>query len=384
MVLFGGLWSWRHSQNDDYSERVDDDDDDDRHHAQWRTTNNHNNGAVRWDDLNAPSLTGRLDDHTRETLRMCVVYTVSYLGLAVVAYSYIFEHWSVIDSLYFAVSTFTTVGYGDVEPKSESSQLFTIVFAVYGVIILGIFIGVVGHSIAEKRAAATHRWKRSQKRRLLHSLFPEYRPPSYPSERDPLVQRRHSWWSDHASLLDDVWKVCKVEAPEILLVMLLALILGLREGWSMTSTFYFCIMSASTTGYGDYVPKTNADKIYCIFFLPLSVAVFGEVLGRIATLYITQRNRELEYSHLHRTVTLCDLKNMDANGDGMVDREEFIIFLLVALQKVDQELIDELKAIFAALDRNGNGKLEKDDLVALNERPTWTDLQRRVSRRNIE
>jgi hypothetical protein len=175
-----------------------------------------------------------------------------------------------------------------------------------------------------------------------------------------------------------------VEAPEILLVMLLALILGLREGWSMTSTFYFCIMSASTTGYGDYVPKTNADKIYCIFFLPLSVAVFGEVLGRIATLYITQRNRELEYSHLHRTVTLCDLKNMDANGDGMVDREEFIIFLLVALQKVDQELIDELKAIFAALDRNGNGKLEKDDLVALNERPTWTDLQRRVSRRNIE
>jgi Ca2+-binding EF-hand superfamily protein len=68
----------------------------------------------------------------------------------------------------------------------------------------------------------------------------------------------------------------------------------------------------------------------------------------------------------------------------MVDREEFIIFLLVALQKVDQELIDELKAIFAALDRNGNGKLEKDDLVALNERPTWTDLQRRVSRRNIE
>jgi hypothetical protein len=174
-----------------------------------------------------------------------------------------------------------------------------------------------------------------------------------------------------------------VEAPEILLVMLLALILGLREGWSYTSTFYFCIMSASTTGYGDYVPKTAADKIYCIFFLPLSVAVFGEVLGRIATLYITRRTRYLQYHHLQRTVTLCDLRNMDTNHDGTVDREEFLVFMLVALQKVDQESIDELKAIFEALDTNGNGKLEKEDLVALNERPTWHDLQQRVSKRNI-
>lgn len=373
MVLFGGLWSWRRSQNHA-------DDEDNRHERSG-------DDDVQWDDLNAPSLTGRLDDHTHETLRVCVVYTVSYLGLAVVAYSFIFEQWSVIDSLYFAVSTFTTVGYGDLEPQSQSSQLFTIFFAVYGVIILGIFIGVVGHSISEGRAATTRRWKRNQKRRLLHHLFPDYRPPSLypPSEGDPLIQqaRRHSWWSDNVSLLDDVWNVCKVEAPEILLVMLLALILGLREGWTMTSTFYFCIMSASTTGYGDYVPKTNSDKIYCIFFLPLSVAVFGEVLGRIATLYISRRNRELEYSHLHRTVTLCDLKRMDANNDGMVDREEFLIFLLVALQKVDEEFIDELKAIFVALDRNGNGKLEKDDLVALNERPAWTDLQRRVSQRAI-
>ena len=209
MVLFGGLWSWRHSQSYDYSVAED---------GQWQsscTMAKQQCMCVQWDDLHAPSLTGRLDDHTRETLRMCVIYTVSYLGLAVVAYSFVFEQWSVIDSLYFAVSTFTTVGYGDLEPQSQSSQLFTIFFAVYGVIILGIFIGVVGHGISEGRAATTHRWKRNQKRRLLHSLFPEYRPPSYyPSERDSLLQqrqRRYSWWSDHVSLLEDVWNVVKVE-----------------------------------------------------------------------------------------------------------------------------------------------------------------------------
>jgi len=42
--------------------------------------------------------------------------------------------------------------------------------------------------------------------------------------------------------------------------------------------------------------------------------------------------------------------------------------MLVALQKVEQETIDDLKQIFHALDTNGNGTLDKDDLVGLNEK----------------
>jgi Ca2+-binding EF-hand superfamily protein len=56
---------------------------------------------------------------------------------------------------------------------------------------------------------------------------------------------------------------------------------------------------------------------------------------------------------------------MNANDDGMVDMEEFITCMLVALQKVGKESIDDLTAIFRSLDTNGNGMLEKDDLVEL-------------------
>ena len=169
-------------------------------------------------------------------------------------------------------------------------------------------------------------------------------------------------------------------------------------------------MSASTTGYGDYTPgksttdlispyhassrlacpgltyslpfprsilfaATQADKLYCIFFLPLSVAVFGEVLGRIASIYITRRTRQAEYKHLKRSITQCDLRKMDSNRDGKVDMEEFMSFMLVALQKVDQESIDDIKSIFYSLDADGNGVLEKDDLVALSQRRTWHEIQ---------
>jgi len=40
------------------------------------------------------------------------------------------EGWSFINALYFAVSTASTVGYGDLTPTHEISRIFTIVFII--------------------------------------------------------------------------------------------------------------------------------------------------------------------------------------------------------------------------------------------------------------
>jgi hypothetical protein len=47
------------------------------------------------------------------------------------------EGWSVLDSIYFCVTTVATVGYGDVVPSRDASKLFTSFFAVLGVVIMG-------------------------------------------------------------------------------------------------------------------------------------------------------------------------------------------------------------------------------------------------------
>jgi hypothetical protein len=130
------------------------------------------------------------------------------------------------------------------------------------------------------------------------------------------------------------------------------------------------------TGYGDYTPQSQIDKLYCVFFFPFSVAVFGEVLGRIASIYIQRRTREAETKHLQRALTRCDLRNMDADEDGMVSREEWMMFMLVMLQKVDRESIDQLKDIFHSMDRNGNGYIDKEDLVHLQETPQWESIRK--------
>jgi hypothetical protein len=327
MVLFGGLWTNKFLFSPHNRRQSSDESSGPRQH------NNNGYGTVPVVDPEAPSLTERFEgvDSDWSVLRLFGLYTLSYIALAIVAFSFIFEHWTIIDSIYFATSTFTTVGYGDLEPSTEGGQLFTIFFATYGVIILGIFIGIVGHAISEGQIKAIEKLQRSKTKKVLKMMFRQsnYESTLSPQQSSSSNDSSSSFFTDHATLFQDVMQVCRVEFPEILVVMFLAWILGLREGWSFTSTMYFCIMSASTTGFGDYTPKTQMDKLYCIFYLPLSVAVFGEVLGRIASLYITRRRRRAEQAFLKRCITMCDLRRMDANRDGQVDMEEFLVSLLL-------------------------------------------------------
>ncbi len=238
---------------------------------------------------------------------------------------------------------------------------------------MGVFIGIFGHSVSEAQARQVRKWKKNNQSTLLRLLFTDYKSEKR-KERDK-DNLKDTFLSDHELLLDDIIHVLREEYPQIILVMVLGWILGYREGWPLTSTIYFCIMSASTTGFGDYVPKSQIDKVYCIFFFPISVAVFGEVLGKICSVYIDNKFRKHEQTFLKRAVTLCDLDRMDANDDGDVDLAEFLSFMLVALGKVDRDSIDELKAVFDSLDKDGNGILRKEDLVEIAEESPLMEIQ---------
>lgn len=72
------------------------------------------------------------------------------LGLIAVgsAVFWVLERWTVLDAVYFSVMTLTTVGYGDVVPRTAARKIFAIVYVIFGVGLLRGFL-----SLAAKRAA---------------------------------------------------------------------------------------------------------------------------------------------------------------------------------------------------------------------------------------
>jgi hypothetical protein len=106
-----------------------------------------------------------------EVLKLCAIYTSIYVFARTIAFSFVFERWTIIDSIYFSVSLFTTCGYGDLQQTSEAGQIFTIFFAIYGVLTLGIFIGIVGHAISEGQKRARKAMRKEKQTEILQTLF---------------------------------------------------------------------------------------------------------------------------------------------------------------------------------------------------------------------
>ena len=89
------------------------------------------------------------------TFRGAAISLVTLLTLATIFYRVV-EGWSVIDSVYFAVVTGMTIGYGDLVPQSSISKIFTIFYALLAV---GLFV-TLGTSLAKASL------ERTAKRRL--------------------------------------------------------------------------------------------------------------------------------------------------------------------------------------------------------------------------
>ena len=77
---------------------------------------------------------------------------VIVLGLGTWLFHWL-EDWTWLESLYFVVSTATTVGYGDVTPETDMGRIAAIVFMLIGTGILVTSIGFIGAYFVNRREA---------------------------------------------------------------------------------------------------------------------------------------------------------------------------------------------------------------------------------------
>jgi hypothetical protein len=101
------------------------------------------------------------------TFREGLMILVAYLAIGVFSYHLILEKWSIIDSLYFTCTCFSTVGYGDLCPTTPASKIFTCAFGLGGIALLGGALATVGGSFVQAEISTAKKASEMSRIRLM-------------------------------------------------------------------------------------------------------------------------------------------------------------------------------------------------------------------------
>jgi potassium channel subfamily K len=201
---------------------------------------------------------------------------------------------TLVDALYFAIVTMTTVGYGDIIPKGTAAKLFTCAFVFTGFGLIGALVSGLANYLVEK-----------QEKILVKKVYNKYRKQSGVED-------------DEDSVISAEWKAMVAGVLVLVLFVLGLLALQYWEGMSFIDAFYCVCVTVTTLGYGDQSFQTQAGRIFAIFWILSSTVCVAQFFLYLAEVRTEERQYQIAHWALCRRTTTSDLEAADLDGDGVV------------------------------------------------------------------
>uniref|UniRef100_A0A0N5C1A6 Ion_trans_2 domain-containing protein n=1 Tax=Strongyloides papillosus TaxID=174720 RepID=A0A0N5C1A6_STREA len=197
--------------------------------------------------------------------------------------------WTHSSSLFFAATTMATIGYGNIVPVTPQGRIACVIFALFGAPLAIITIGDLGKFLSE---CTIWLYKNIIKVRktinLYYTRWSKIRK-GVTTEIDETVSTHES--VGHSNI--DWDDLDKTEVPVLLVfaILLLYIALGgilfaILESWTYMDAFYYCFVSLTTIGFGDFVPERHEYIVIMLAYLFVGLAVTTMCIDLVGIQYI--------------------------------------------------------------------------------------------------
>uniref|UniRef100_A0A1I7RZJ2 Potassium channel subfamily K member 18 n=1 Tax=Bursaphelenchus xylophilus TaxID=6326 RepID=A0A1I7RZJ2_BURXY len=222
--------------------------------------------------------------------------------------------WSYRNSIFFATTVITTIGYGHLVPVTQTGRIACIIFALIGIPLLLVTIADIGRFLSEflnvahissrkfisrirdKTNRISHRISRfSIRRRLSTDNSKSIENSSMTTDQAGSMNLNeippNSEDEDEEEPMQNDAQSLRIPILMVLVVILSYTALGgllfqKYEGWPYLEAFYFCFITMATIGFGDYVPSMNMNLAVAMTYIIFGLALATMCIDTAGTHYI--------------------------------------------------------------------------------------------------
>uniref|UniRef100_A0A8C8CQN9 Potassium channel subfamily K member 4 n=1 Tax=Oncorhynchus tshawytscha TaxID=74940 RepID=A0A8C8CQN9_ONCTS len=169
------------------------------------------------------------------------------------------SQWDLASAFFFSGTIVTTIGFGNISPKTDGGQLFCIFYALVGIPLFGILLAGVGDHLGTGLRKA-----------ILKIEF--------------LLK-----WKVSPTIVRVISAILSILLGVALFVAVPTLVFQEVEKWTLLEASYFVVITLTTVGFGDYVAGDSGDggkdhwyKPLVWFWILLGLAYFASILSMVA------------------------------------------------------------------------------------------------------